>query len=432
AACSREPAPPGEAGFLRLIDHLAKQNVLTSPLKEHPESSPKEAVYPPDSSLLQDAGTGENPFGIKRKCRVGGTARNILFAPPETRLRYDFDRLVGMELEFGIGILPAGDAGETRPDTARRSGGVSFQVELDTDRGKEVVFQKYLPLPSRAEDPVFSWQRIGLPEEAGRVRLSLITRGDRDGFSFWSNPILLEKKNDVQAVILISVDTLRGDHLGCYGYERETSPHVDTLAAEGVTFLKTYASSPWTLPSHVSLLSAFHTVHHQVYREDDAMDPSVVTLADIMRGEGFYCAGFTGGGFVSSVYGFSKGFDTYSDDAGSVYRQDAAEHLGRLVKEWLKTHTGKDFFLFLHTYQPHNPYACPPPYKTLFLGENPKWRHLDLMSHLGGKPGIFQRFQTKRRRMSSGSTTGRSGTRTRDSSEGWWTDSKSSGFMSEP
>jgi len=100
--------------------------------------------------------------------------------------------------------------------------------------------------------------------------------------SFWSNPILYNAEKKNRSIILISVDTLRADHLGSYGYQCKTSPNIDFLASEGVTFLNTYASSPWTLPSHVSLLTSLHGVHHQVYYDDDSMDPSLVTLGDIL------------------------------------------------------------------------------------------------------------------------------------------------------
>ncbi|UCE43285.1 MAG: sulfatase [Candidatus Aminicenantes bacterium] len=220
--------------------------------------------------------------------------------------------------------------------------------------------------------------------------MSFVTEGDEENLSFWSNPILYERQEKTINVILISIDTLRADHLGCYGYARDTSPRIDHLAEDSVTFLNTYASSPWTLPSHVSILTSLHGVNHQVYYNDESMDLSLITLADIMRERQFCCTAFTGGGFVSSDYGFSKGFDAYSNDESSTFRQDAAEHLFQLVSEWLDKQKGKNFFLFLHTYQPHNPYACPIPYKTMFLDEGAKWRYLDLLSYLGGKPGIFK------------------------------------------
>jgi len=126
------------------------------------------------------------------------------------------------------------------------------------------------------------------------------------------------------------------------------------------------------------------------------MDPSILTLADILRTNQYYCAALTGGGFVSAKYGFSKGFNSYSDEGG-VLRQDSAEHLYHVASRWLEREKDKGFFLFLHTFQPHSPYACPYPYKSMFLEKKARWRHLDLMSYLGGMQGIFKELPEKDR-----------------------------------
>jgi arylsulfatase A-like enzyme len=374
------------SGLYRFIDHLTKENILLSPLMNAREES---SIFPSTSRPLEDAGSGENPWRIKRKLKLGGTDRNILFCPPETRLSFELENRGKWRLEFGIGILSEKEAEDDGAVSGEEKEGANFMVSLEQEGKKKVVFQKYLPPPRDKTSPSFYWQRLELPDADGPVDITFITQGEKDNLSFWFDPVLYTPQESARRIILISIDTLRADHLGCYGYPRETSPQIDLLASQGVTFLNTYASSPWTLPSHVSLLTSLHGVHHQVYYEDESLDPSLPTLADILRQRDFYCSAFTGGGFVSAVYGFSKGFDSYSDDAGSVFRQDSAEHLFRLASEWLENHKDKSFFLFLHTYQPHNPYACPYPFKTMFVKEGAPWRHLDLTSHLGGKPGIF-------------------------------------------
>ncbi len=394
--CSKEPVH--ESKINRFIDNLSRENMLVSPLLLDLEgSSETQVLYPAKSHPLIDMGSGENPLGIKRKIKLGGTERNILFCPPKTKLSYKIKLPANSVVEFGIGMVKGKMAKENQDGSEKEKRGVSFAVFLETKESRKIVFQKYLSPPIDEESPVFSWHSIDLPNIQEMVELSFITEGDDRNHSFWSNPILYERKDKARSVILISVDTLRADHLGSYGYARKTSPHIDTLAEEGVTFLNTYASSPWTLPSHISLLTSLHGVRHQVYHEDESMDPILVTLADILKQYGLYCAAFTGGGFVSSIYGFSKGFDTYSEDAGNVFSQDSAEHLFRLVSEWLDSHKDKGFFLFMHTYQPHNPYECPYPYKTMFLNEEAKWRHLDLMNFLGGKPGVFKALTEEER-----------------------------------
>jgi arylsulfatase A-like enzyme len=389
SVCSKESIQ--ELKIHRLIDNLTAENILLSPLLEtQKESLDAQILFPVQSQPLIDQGSGENPFGIKRKIQLGGTDRNILFSPPKTEISYRIKLEHNWTLEFGIGMIQKGNSDHTQDLFKGENRGVTFVVSVETGEKRKILFQKYLPPPTQKEHPAFSWHSIDLPSLQDEAHLQFITEGEKRNTSFWSNPILYQRQAEAQNIILISVDTLRADHLGCYGYQRQTSPHIDSLALDGVTFLNTYASSPWTLPSHVSLLTSLHGVHHQVYYDDESMDPSLVSLADILRQNQLYCAALTGGGFVSSIYGFSKGFDTYSNDAGGVFRQDSAEHLFHLVSEWLGNHKNKRFFLFLHTYQPHNPYACPYPYKTMFLQEGAKWRHLDLLSFLGGSAGIFK------------------------------------------
>lgn len=396
AGCSTQTK--SEYRLYRFIDNLHRENIEGSPLLGILEESTEiKGLYPSESRPLSDMGSGENPYGLKRKIKLGGTDRNILFCPPKTHLGFSLDRLENSVLEFGIGLITEDKTEDNSGVRKKEKKGVFFFVFIEAAGSKKMIFQKYLSPPPDKESPLFSWHSLDLPIIKKDVRLSFVTEGDERNLSFWFNPILYKKQEKTINVILISVDTLRADHLGCYGYERDTSPRIDHLAEDSVTFLNTYASSPWTLPSHVSILTSLHGVNHQVYHNDESMDLSLITLADILRKKQFCCAAFTGGGFVSSDYGFSKGFDAYSNDEGSTFRQDSAEHLFRLASEWLDKQKGKNFFLFLHTYQPHNPYACPSPYKTMFLEEGAKWRYLDLLGHLGGNPGIFKALKEEER-----------------------------------
>jgi len=376
----------------RLIDHLDAENILLSPCKNFSDSEQEfRTEFPAKSFPLQDLGVDKNPFTLIRKLKLGGRDMNVIVSPPESQYGFDIDLNERSVLDFGIGIVRAYDLEEMfqRPSGEK---GVNFMVVLEVDGRKRTIFQHYLSPPPVEERETVSFlrQSLDLPR-AENIRLSLITEGNAENMAFWYNPVLFQKGKNSSNVILISVDTLRADHLGCYGYERETSPNIDSLANDSVLFSNVYASSPWTLPSHVSMLTSLHGVHHQVYHDDERMDPAILTLADLLRKNHFFCTAFTGGGFVSSVYGFSKGFDMYQEGGGGVHRQDAAEYSCGLVTEWLDTHSkNKNFFLFVHTYQPHDPYACPEPYRDMFLSEDAKWRHINLMGHLGGRSNLFK------------------------------------------
>jgi arylsulfatase A-like enzyme len=388
--CKQERAP--EFDVYRLIDHLDAANVLLSPYQNFVGSDQEfQAVFPKKSRPLKDLGVDKNPFSLKRKIKLGGRDMNVIVSPPSSQYAFEIDLAEGSVLDFGIGIVREYNSGEGN-GKPRSEKGVNFMIVLETEGQKRTVFQHYLSAPP-AEDKetvAFLRQRLDLPL-AKNIRLSLLTEGNAENMAFWYNPVLFQKGKNSVNVILISVDTLRADHLGCYGYERETSPNIDILAEESVLFSNVYASSPWTLPSHVAMLTSLHGVHHQVYHDDERMDPAILTLADLLRQNHFFCTAFTGGGFVSSVYGFSKGFDMYQEGEGGVHRQDAAGHLSGLVSEWLDAHSqDKNFFLFVHTYQPHDPYACPEPFKNMFLSKDAKWGHINLMGYLGGRSNLFK------------------------------------------
>ncbi len=161
-------------------------------------------------------------------------------------------------------------------------------------------------------------------------------------------------------LLLISVDTLRADRLGCYGYARDTSPSVDGLAAEGVLFENAFSSSPKTTPSHMSIMTGLYPRAHNVYmwkRGPDGvyggktLSAQVPTLAEILAARGYVSAAFTGGGNVAGKIGFDRGFSVY-DESGDTPGACA----------WIARNAGKPFFLFYHTYYTHDPYLPPPPY----------------------------------------------------------------------
>ena len=127
------------------------------------------------------------------------------------------------------------------------------------------------------------------------------------------------------------------------------------------------------------------------------MDPSLITLTDMMRSNHYFASAFTGGGFVSSTFGFSRGFDFYRETLSGIYNNEAADWVGQEVVNWIGRNVNKNFFLFVHTYQPHNPYSCPAPYNSMFLKDDAKWLDVDLLKHIGGKKGIYKELPKEER-----------------------------------
>jgi arylsulfatase A-like enzyme len=173
-----------------------------------------------------------------------------------------------------------------------------------------------------------------------------------------------------QAVILVSLDTLRPDYLNVYGYDRhETSPAIDAFAAEAVVFENSIVTEPWTLTSHMSLFTGLHPQRHGV-KKDRPLAEDVDTLALLLRREGFRTGGFTDGGYVRPSWGFDRGFEIYFGAEPRGLRSLMAD-----VKTWLALHARERFFLFLHTYDAHSKghrpfYARPWPELGMFTSDS--------------------------------------------------------------
>lgn len=169
-------------------------------------------------------------------------------------------------------------------------------------------------------------------------------------------------------VILISVDTLRADHLGCYGYSRSTSPFLDSLAEHGTLFETAVVQVPGTLPSHMSIFTALRPNEHGVFPPDGALRPNIPTLPEILQNSGYRTAGFTEGGYVAGHFGFDRGFDRFDDDIPQL-ANDIEVTFSRGIEFLQEDRGDQPFFLFLHTYAVHDPYFPPLPYSTLYLDD---------------------------------------------------------------
>ncbi len=176
-------------------------------------------------------------------------------------------------------------------------------------------------------------------------------------------------------IVLISIDTLRADHLGCYGYRRKTSPHIDAFAEKNIVFTSCYAQEPWTLPSHMSMLTSLYPFAHGIGNEvTKSLPRRVITLAELLKNKGFGTYGFASGGlWMHPGYGFKQGFDYYhyteSYCEGDPSRN--AEFENRFLKKYLKKHKQKNNFIFIHYFDVHSdfdrlPYDAPPPYNNYF------------------------------------------------------------------
>jgi arylsulfatase A-like enzyme len=153
----------------------------------------------------------------------------------------------------------------------------------------------------------------------------------------------------------VSIDTLRPERLGVYGNTPDVSPHIDALARRAVVFDQALAPSPWTLPSHMTMLTGLDPVVHGVGSERQALSRSVVTLAERLRARGFRTGGFTDARFLDADYGFGRGFDVYEDERASRGPNGFARLLPR-VRAWTAACGDAPYFLFVHTFDVHARY----------------------------------------------------------------------------
>jgi choline-sulfatase len=176
-------------------------------------------------------------------------------------------------------------------------------------------------------------------------------------------------------VLLVSIDSLRSDHLHSYGYERATSPTIDRLAAGGTRFETVVAPASWTLPSHMTLLTAKPPSEHGVTSNDQRLKPGTVTLAEAFRRAGYATAGFVAAPYLLSMYGFDQGFDLYDDSIAQVPRFESLKGvtspksvalITRYLEDWSKGGRRKPFFVFFHLWDVHFDYNPPPPYDSMF------------------------------------------------------------------
>jgi choline-sulfatase len=181
-------------------------------------------------------------------------------------------------------------------------------------------------------------------------------------------------------IFLITIDTLRADHVGCYGDQTIRTPALDRLARDGVRFTSAFTPSPITNASHASILTGLVPSHHGVRDFGVPLAPGVATLAEVLKAHGYSTAAFIGAVILDShglAAGFDRGFDYYDDFPRGLpktaSRYQRLERRGMDVEHraesWMLAHAGaQPKFVWVHFYDPHDPYDPPEPFRTEYAG----------------------------------------------------------------
>jgi arylsulfatase A-like enzyme/Tfp pilus assembly protein PilF len=220
------------------------------------------------------------------------------------------------------------------------------------------------------------------PGRAPRVRkiataLAAIVIAGATIWSMWRRAAPGAPQTARDNILLITIDTARADHFGSYGYARARTRHLDRLAAEGVRFDRAYSSAPITLTAHASIFTGLFPFEHGVRNNGNFYLPQRFgTLATALKGQGYRTAAFVSAFVLDRRYGLARGFDTYDDRMQGAQSQVVsleAERRGDRTElalaAWLDaqpTERASPFFVWLHLYDPHEPYRAPPPFRDAF------------------------------------------------------------------
>ncbi|MCP3962457.1 MAG: sulfatase-like hydrolase/transferase [bacterium] len=290
------------------------------------------------------------------KVELDHDVRNAVLTPPGVPVQWTFEKPTRGRLKVAYGV-----AGSANPP-------VSFRVTRSGGDGEPVaVFEA--TVDPRQPSVAGRWHEATVELTAPIEALSFETHAAAGyelsaGIPAWANPEILRPATDPAPpnVILISVDTLRPDHLSLYGYGEPTSPELDAWAARrAVTFSSAVATAPWTLPSHVSILSGLDALSHGV-NYDLPAPLELRMLPEMVRAAGYTTLGVTGGGWLHPRNGLHQGFDSFRYwHRGMGAESEIEEGMNRAL-ELIESHAERPFFLFFHTYETHDPYRRRPPY----------------------------------------------------------------------
>jgi arylsulfatase A-like enzyme len=290
---------------------------------------------------------------IGRPRRIRDVVRATLPATPPSRLVF----VVDVPRDGRLALAP----GMPRPH--RRRPAVEFVVKVRREGRETTLWSRLVDPANRPEDRGWVPLEVDLSEHAGRgVELVLETRGYDEGGSraFWGTPaITTAEDTDAPLVVVYLVDTLRADHLSLYGYERDTSLELERFARDAVVFDQAIAPSSWTKPSVASLFTSLLPAQHRCVQFYTPLDRSFVTFAEMLQERGYGTGAVVTNELVLAREAhYDQGFEYF---ARPPEPQSAREVVDAAL-EYLTSRRGLPTLLYLHTMDPHWPYAPPPPF----------------------------------------------------------------------
>lgn len=277
-------------------------------------------------------------------------------------------RVTGVGQEVRGGVLFAGPG---RHEVRREAGGEAvLRVEPVNLSAAPAIFEVSGAAAGRLELGPEERGVLRLELEGGGEPLVLTVSGAADGLFLWGAPIVENDARSLTPIVLITLDTTRRDALGVYrdagdaddtGNERATeTPYLDRLASRATVYDNAYSTSPWTLPSHASIMTGLYPSKHGAGVSEAQVPRDLPHLARLLREKGYFGAGFSSGDLSSSRFGLAQGFHHYRDpDAFETLGGDLAAYLDAFLDD--SGHL--PLFLFVNYFDPHALYRAPAEYE---------------------------------------------------------------------
>jgi len=254
------------------------------------------------------------------------------------------------------GVLFEGPRRVTLPLTGAAAGELRFRVQ-NSSPGDAVFTLRAGDREATARVASHAKARLAIPVEAGDSRVELVAEGAPEGLYLWGAPQLEPDLPPARTpIVLITLDTTRRDVVPPYSGDDELMPHLAAFARQATVYHRAVATSPWTLPSHASILTGLYPSRHRAGVTDQELIASRLTAPELLRRHGWLTAGFAGGMFCGSRFGLSQGFAIYHDPEGFEVPGD---RLTDLVAGLLAEADRLRPFLFVNYFDPHFPYHAP-------------------------------------------------------------------------
>jgi arylsulfatase A-like enzyme len=321
-------------------EHLTERRYFLS----YPRATEREAVL-----NFEFSGEAEPEDFVRTAIQDGPVSRTGLLLPAPGVAAWEMIVPPAAELHFAPGlVLP-----EVRDGP--ESDGVTLTWEVDRGGTSTTVWKR------RLDPGEFRSERVDLSAWAGQdIRLVLRSDPGKSAvfdYAFVGDPQVASRKGDPHRVVMVFVDTLRADHLGTYGYQRQTSPLVDEFASRAVVFDAARSVAPWTLPTARSLMTGRHP----------ELFDSAATLQAQLQAQGWATAMFAGNWYLSPNFGINRDWGQHR-----LVNWPLAEDQVDQALKWFEEVEGRDAFLMVHFMDPHLPYREPKRYRSLWAKEPPE------------------------------------------------------------